>query len=116
MSTDHAAFRCAFPAKAKSFPCSNPKIPCAREKENFVKAPKALRKYEHGILGGGPIRFEGQSFDDFGQLRPLAEFNLLQKRNRHPRGETLDGNQTGWISLPAIIEFRLAVQEARLGS
>jgi hypothetical protein len=30
---------------------------------------------------------KGLPLDAFGQLRPLAEFNLLQKRNGHPRGD-----------------------------
>jgi hypothetical protein len=30
---------------------------------------------------------ERQPLDAFGQLRPLAGFNLLQKRNSHPRGD-----------------------------
>jgi hypothetical protein len=33
------------------------------------------------------ISFKGLPLDAFGQLRPLAEFNLLQKRNGNPRGD-----------------------------
>jgi hypothetical protein len=41
---------------------------------------------------------EGLPLDAFGQLRPLAEFNLLQKRNGDPRGDHATRNYHSNVS------------------